>query len=800
MMTEQDAPKVGVFVCHCGKNIGAVVDVKRVCESAKDLKDVVYVKDNIYTCAEPGQNEIKKAIKELGLNRVVVAACSPKLHEPTFRRCVEEAGLNKYLFEMVNIREHCSWVHSNDLEGATKKASDLVKSGVAKARLLKPLEDVTVPVKNEALVIGGGVAGCQAALDLANIGFKVHLVEREQSIGGIMAQLDKTLPTLDCSICILGPKLVDVGKHPNIDLLTNTELKSCDGYIGNFEVTVETKPRYVNMEKCDGCGACVDVCPVVLPNKYDMNLKPRKAVYSSFPQAIPMKFNIDIDDCIKCGLCMKACDKHAINFNQTPTTKKLKVGTIIVACGAEPFNALTKKEYGYGRYENVMTSMEFERVICASGPTAGVLLRKDGTHAKKVAFIQCVGSRDEKCGNPYCSSFCCTASIKQAMLIKEHDPDAEITIFYMDMRAHGKGYEDLYSRARETGIMFVRGRVGEVRGLPGKKNLVVVAEDTLTGGVIEHEVDLVVLALGFDQGDNTSELSRMLHIPLDSHGFFMEAHPKLRPVDTAIDGIFVAGSAAQPRDIKDSVTSASAAASRATIPMAAGKVDIEGITASVVHPEKCTACGSCVKRCPYGAPTINVAKKKAEIVEALCKGCGTCVADCPLDALDQKHFTEEQLLAQVDALLEEEPENKIISFNCNWCSYAGADLAGVSRFIYPTNVRIVRVMCSGRVSKRMILRAFEKGAGMVLVAPCHPADCHYISGNKWAEDRIEKRLKPALQNYGIDPKRLRFFYVSAAEGIVYSKLIAEMTKELKENIGTWKNQKPKLPVKKKPEG
>jgi len=792
-MVAQDVPKIGVFVCHCGKNIGAVVDVKRVCEYAKGLKDVVHVKENLYTCAEPGQNEIKKAIEEYGLNRVVVAACTPKLHEPTFRRCVEEAGLNKYLFEMVNIREHCSWVHANDPEGATKKACDLVKSGVAKARLLTPLKDISVPVWKEALIIGGGVAGCQASLDLADMGFKVHLVEREQSIGGIMAQLDKTLPTLDCSICILGPKLVDVGKHPNIDLITNAEVKSCEGYIGNFEVEVEIKPRYVNMEKCDGCGACVDVCPVVLPNKYDMNLKPRKAIYSSFPQAIPLKFNIDIDSCIKCGLCMNACDKHAINFNQSPMTKKLKVGTVIVACGAQPFDALIKREYGYGKYENVITSMEFERVICASGPTSGVLLRRDGAPAKKIAFIQCVGSRDEKCGNPYCSSYCCVASIKQAMLIKEHDHEAEITIFYMDLRAHGKGYEDLYSRARAEGIMFVRGRVGEIRETANGKNLVVVAEDTMTGGIIEQEADLVVLAQGLDQGENTSALSRMFHIPVDSYGFFMEAHPKLKPVDTPIDGIFIAGTAAQPRDIKDSVTSASAAASRASIPMTAGEVSIEGITANMVNPEKCTGCALCVKRCPYGAPKVNAEKKKATIMEALCKGCGTCVADCPFNVLDQKHFREEELLAQVDALLEDEPENKIISFNCNWCSYAGSDLAGVSRFTYAPNVRIIRVMCSGRVSKRLILRAFEKGAGMVLVAPCHPADCHYISGNKWAEERIDKQLRKALPTYGIDPRRLRFFYVSAAEGIVYSKLINEMAKELKENIETWKNQKLNLP-------
>ncbi len=786
-MTNDDV-RVGVFVCHCGRNIAATVDVHAVAEYAKTLPNVVYVKENIYTCAEPGQNEIKAGIKEHNLNRVVVAACSPKLHEPTFRECVAEAGLNKYLFEMVNIREHCSWVHMRDRENTMKKACDLVKSGVAKASRLKPLEDITVGVEKAAMVIGGGVAGCQAALDLGSMGFKTYLVEREPSIGGIMAQLDKTLPTLDCSICILGPKLVDTGKHKNIDLIANAEVKNVSGYVGNFDVEVEIKPRYVDDVKCNGCGACVDVCPVILPNKYDMNLKPRKAIYASFAQAVPLRFNIDVDRCTKCGLCMKACDKHAINFNQQPKTRNMRVGTIIVAVGCEPFDATRKKEYGYGKYENVINSMEFERIICASGPTGGELVRKDGSHAKKVAFIQCVGSRDEKVGNKYCSLYCCAASIKQAMLIKEHDPDAQVAIFYMDMRTHGKGYEDLYDRAREAGIMFIRGRPSEIKENSKNKNVVVVVENTLMNEIMEEEFDMAVLALGMQPTENAKRISTLLHIPADTSGFFMESHPKLKPVDTPIDGIYLAGASAQPRDIKDSVMSASAAAARAGIPMTAGKVSVEGIT-SVVDLSKCKVCGICAQRCPYGAITVDTQKNTTSVLGASCKGCGTCVADCPFGALEQNHFTDEQIFAQIDALLEEEPEKKIVSFNCNWCSYAGADLAGVSRFQYPANVRIIRVMCSGRVSKDMVLRAFEKGAGMVLVAPCHPADCHYISGNVWAKKRIDEQLRATLQKSGVEPRRLRFFYISAAEGLIYANLINEMNKELQENLEKWKGQK-----------
>jgi len=775
--TDPNTPRIGVYVCNCGSNIGGVINCGKVAAYAGTLPNVVIARENMYTCDENGQNAIRKDIKEHNLNRVVVAACSPKLHEPTFRRTVSEAGLNKYLFEMVNLREHNSWVHMREPELATSKAMEQVKMGIAKARLLEPLEDITVPVKKSALVIGGGVGGCQAALDLGDMDFDVTLVERELSIGGIMAQLDKTFPTMDCSICILGPKLVDVGRHSKIKLITNAEIESVSGFIGNFDAKVKINPRYVDMTKCDGCGACVDVCPVILPNEYDMNLKPKKAIYSMLAQAVPLRFAIDDEKCIKCGLCQKACEKNAVDFNQKPTYLEFKVGTIINAIGGDTFDARQKPEYGYGRHENVFTSMEFERVICASGPTGGHFIRPDGKHVKRAAFIQCVGSRDETCGRPYCSFYCCIASIKEARLIKEHDPDAEIYIFYMDMRTFGKNWEELYTRARGEGLIFIRGRPSEIRENPDNKNPIIVVENTLTGELMEVEVDAAILAVGIGPNRDSEKISHMLHIPRDNYGFFFEAHPKLRPVDTPVDGIFLAGTTAQPRDIKDSVMSGSACASRASIPMIAGKFSVEGIVTSLKNPELCKGCGICTTKCPYNALSVKEKGKQVEIVGASCKGCGTCIADCPFGALDQRHFRTAQINAQIDAALEEDAENKIISFNCNWCSYAGADLAGTSRFQYPTNVRIIRIMCAGRVSKDMVLRAFGKGANQVLVAPCHISDCHYISGADNATKRMDQ-LKKTLQSKGINPERFLLHYVSAAEGIIYQQIMKEMTEKI----------------------
>ncbi|RLI10999.1 disulfide reductase [Candidatus Bathyarchaeota archaeon] len=745
---ESEELRIGVFICHCGLNIAGVLDIQELVEFAKTLPDVVYVKDNRYTCADPGQEEIRKGIKEHNLNRVVVAACSPRMHEPTFRRTVSEAGLNPYLFEMANIREFSSWCHPSTPKEATEKAKDLIKMAVAKARLLRPLQTMEVPVINKALIIGGGIAGISAALDLAEMGFKVYMLENSESIGGHMAQLDKTFPTLDCSICIEGPKMVDVGRHPNIEIISYADLLSVSGYVGNFKVKIRKNPRYVIEENCTGCGECRDVCPIEYPNEWDMNLGVRKAISVPFDQAVPLVYRINRDYCIECYKCVDACGaRQAIDFEQQPEEIELEVGAIIVSTGYDIYLPYDNPLYGYGKFANVITSLEFERLILAAGPTGGKVIRaSDGKKPRSVAFIQCVGSRDT--GKfPYCSNFCCMYTLKHVVQLKEkYKEDVETYVFYMDMRSNFKGYEEFYQRARELGANFIRGRVSRIFEDPETKNLIIRAEDTQLGKPIEIEAEMVVLATAAIPKKGSDELARILSITRGSNGFFMESHPKLKPIDAPTDGIFFAGACQGPKDIPYSVSQGSGAASRAATVLSKPTWKIEPIIA-VVDPEKCrnvkTKCGICAQKCPYGAIKI-VEKQPAQVIAAMCHGCGTCVAECPADAITQMHFTDAQILAQIRAALETNPEDKILAFLCNWCSYAGADLAGTSRLEYPPTIRPIRVMCSGRVGRDFVLEAFRLGAAGVMVGACHlPYDCHYISGNWKMKARMEA-LAPML--------------------------------------------------------
>ncbi|MEM2466746.1 MAG: CoB-CoM heterodisulfide reductase HdrA2 [Candidatus Bathyarchaeia archaeon] len=775
--------RIGVFICHCGLNIAGVIDIKELVEFAKTIPDVVYVKDNRYTCADPGQEEIRKAIKEHRLNRVVVAACSPRMHEVTFRRTVSEAGLNPYLFEMANIREFSSWCHPSTPKEATEKAKDLIKMAVAKARLLMPLQTIEVPVTNKALVIGGGIAGMNAALDLAEMGFKVYLLEKSESIGGHMAQLDKTFPTLDCSICIEGPKMVDVGRHPNIEIISYADLLSVSGFIGNFKVRIRKNPRYVIAENCTGCGECKDVCPIEYPNEWDMGLGVRKAISVPFDQAVPLVYTINRDYCIECYKCVDACGaRQAINFDQKPEEIELEVGAIIVATGYDIYLPYDNQLYGYGRYTNVITSLEFERLILAAGPTGGKVVRaSDGQKPHSVAFIQCVGSRDTN-KYPYCSNFCCMYTLKHVVQLKEkYKEDIEVYVFYMDMRTNFKGFEEFYQRARELGVNFIRGRVSHIFEDPKTKNLTIHAEDANLGMPIEVEAEMVVLATAAIPKKGTEDIARILNLTRGADGFFMESHPKLKPLDAPTDGIFLAGACQGPKDIPYSVSQGCGAAARAATVLSKKTWKIEPIIA-VVDPSKCrnvtTKCGICAERCPYGAIKAEE-KKPAQVITAMCHGCGTCVAECPADAIQQMHFTDAQILAQLRTALEKNPEDKILAFLCNWCSYAGADLAGTSRFEYPPTIRPIRVMCSGRVDRDFVLEAFRLGAGMVLVAACHlPYDCHYISGNWKMKARMDA-LAPMLHKLGLSPERFRVEYISAAEGVKFAELIREMTEQMR---------------------
>jgi heterodisulfide reductase subunit A len=777
--------RIGVYVCHCGLNIAGSVDCEEVAKYAATLPNVVLAQDNRYTCSDQGQAGIKKDIQEQKLNRVVVASCSPRLHEPTFRKACEEAGLNKYLFEMANIREHCSWVHLHDMQAATEKAKDLVKMAVAKAALLEPAVEAEVPITRKALVIGGGVAGIQASLDLADTGYKVYLVEKEPSIGGMMARIDKTFPTMDCSICILAPKMSDAGHHSNIELLTNSEVAEVKGYIGNFHVKVLRKPRYVTKD-CSACGECVEVCPIVAPNEFDVGLAVRHGIYTPFAQAVPSTYVIDMNLCLNkegvivCDKCMKACERQAVNFEMKPVTEELEVGTIIVATGADVFDPSALPNYGYGKIPNVITSLEFERLINAGGPSGGHLIRpSDKQIPKRVAFVQCVGSRSDRSGRLYCSNVCCMNTIKDSLLIKEHWPDTEIYVFYIDIRAYGKGFEDLYKRARNAGVVFIRGLPAEIVENKKTHNVWLIGENTLRKEIYRISADMAILSIGLEARKDSEMIQRLLTLSRNQDGFFLEAHPKLRPVDAATGGVFFAGCAESPKDIKDSVTQASAAAARAGILMAKGQVTVEAIT-PITYPEKCKACGLCVKVCPYNAITLNKDLKRVEIIEAACGGCGTCAAECNFGALTQKHFTDEQITAQIDAITENEPEKKIVAFCCNWCSYAGADFAGVSRMQYPPNARIIRTMCSGRVAPKFIERAFARGAATVLVSGCHLGDCHYINANYQTQKRVERLWKKMEQN-GLDKQRLQLLWASAAEGERFASKMREM-KTIVENV------------------
>ncbi len=652
-MSKTQVPKIGVYVCHCGLNIAQTVDVKAVAEYAATLPHVTVARDYMYMCSDPGQDLIKKDVKELGLTRVVVAACSPRMHEPTFRGAVFGVGLNPYLFEMCNIREQCSWVHPDKAEG-TEKAKDLVRSAVARAALLEELEERYADVTKTVLVVGGGIAGIQAALDIAEAGHKVVLVEKEPSIGGHMAQLDKTFPTLDCSACILTPKMVEVARHPNIELLTLATVKEVAGFVGNFKVTVRQEPRFVDLSQCTACGDCAKVCPQRFPDEFNIGLSTRTAIFQSFAQAVPAAYCRNERQCLgtlplACGKCIQACEKKCINFDQKPVERELDIGAIVLATGMDVFDATTLPEFGYGKYPDVLTSLEFERLSSAGGPTGGRIIKlSDGAAPKDVVFIHCVGSRDKAVGNEYCSRVCCMFIIKQAHLLKDKNPDCKITSYYMDIRAYGKGFEEFYDRVREEGVMFKRGKPSEIFRRKGR--LVVRVDDTLLGKVVEHETDMVVLGVGLVPSEGYKELAQTLKLSLSTDRFFLEAHPKLRPVDTNIEGVYLAGCCQGPKDIPDTVAQAKGAAASAIALLNKGKVKVEPVVAEI-DQDLCSSCHICEALCPYSALEYDAQQRTMTVNQILCKGCGVCPSACPSGAITMRHYTSKQIEAQLDALL-----------------------------------------------------------------------------------------------------------------------------------------------------
>ncbi|MFC2040398.1 4Fe-4S binding protein [Chloroflexota bacterium] len=633
-----DEPRIGVFICHCGSNIAGVVDTTAVAEYAATLPSVVVSEEYKFMCSDPGQEMIKTAIREHGINRVVVASCSPTMHEATFRRACEQGGLNPYFFEMANIREHVSWV-TEDKAQATEKAKALVAAAVGRAFYHEPLEMREVKINPATLVLGGGIAGIEVALKIADSGNKVYLVERSPSVGGHMSQLDKTFPTLDCSACILTPKMTLAGSHPNIELLTYSEVTNVAGYIGNFKITVKKKARYVDWSKCNGCGRCQEICPTSVPDEYEVGLGKRKAIYKAFAQAVPNRVVIDVKKCLHlkgladgkdlCRLCEKGiekkgipgCETGAIDFNAKDEIVELDVGSVVVTTGFKLFDPTPMANYGYGRYDNVFTSLEFERLVNSAGPTGGHIKLKDGSEPESIGIIHCVGSRDEHY-HSYCSRVCCMYSMKFAHLIKEHT-GAEVYEFYIDIRSFGKGYEEFYNRVLEEGTVFFRGRPAEVTNIANtpeeKGKLVVQFEDTLAGNQRRQPVDMVVLGCGLEPRADVADVSHLFNISRSADGFFMEKHPKLDPVATMTDGIFIAGCCQSPKDIPDTVAQANAAASSVLAMISRGTVQVEAATA-VVNEKICTGCQLCLSICPYSAIVYNTDKSVCQVNEAQMEG------------------------------------------------------------------------------------------------------------------------------------------------------------------------------------
>jgi heterodisulfide reductase subunit A2 len=748
---EKKSPRIGVFVCECGGNIGEVVDVKAVVDTVKTWDGVAVAKYHKYLCSKPAQEMILDAVKKENLDRVVVASCTPRMHLATFQSVLERAGLNQFMLEFVNIREQDSWIFGpHPSPEATKKAISLIRGGYERSRELEPLQLISEKGSREILIIGGGISGITSALELGYLGYKVDLVERKSSIGGNMAKLTKVFPTLDCAQCILTPRMAEVGRNTNVNLYTYAEVQEVSGRPGNYDVKIRMKPRGVDVQKCRSCGVCAKVCPVTVSDEFNEGWSQRKAAYIEFPQAVPSAYTIDFSACTKCGKCEQLCPAKAISLADPGSTVDLHVGGIIVATGYQLYDAKKLETYGYGTYKDVITMMDLERFVSATGPTGGYIKKADGTDVKRMAIVLCAGSRDKNYIS-YCSRICCMYSLKQAFVLKKM-LGIDVSIYYTDIRATGRGYEDLYWRDQEAGVTFIRGKVAEVYKNVKDGKLVAVAEDTLTGEVTEEEFDMIALATPMVPPTGLKELAEKMKVSISEDGFVTEKHPKLDPVDSLVTGIFACGCALSPKDVRDTVSDGLAASAKAALFLKSDYVTTSPEKAFVIS-DLCNGCNACVPTCPTNA--ISMQDGKAKIDPFLCTGCGACIPVCPQEAIDFKNATTKQITASLRGVLaEKQPgEVRVVAFVDKNVGYTGMDFLGLDRTNYPENIRIVPVPTTAILGLKHLLYAFAYGADGVLV----------IEGTQEIDEKFTKKkmidMGRELARYNVESMRVRYSYV-----------------------------------------
>ncbi len=785
--------RIGVFICKCGKNIAEVIDLDTVIEEVKTWENVITVNSNTFMCSLPGQNLLKKMILEHSLNKIVIAACSLRVHKSMFETVLEDARLNPYLLEIANIREQCSWVNADNPERATRKAISLIRGAVKKTEGLYPLENIRQAVKKQVLIIGGGIAGISAALSLAKTGYTIYLAEKDYSIGGNMVKLVKTYPEEECAMCTISPLMSEVGQHPNITLLAGTTIERVDGSIGNFTISLVQAPRYVDTLKCLSCGKCTEVCPVEIPDEWNCNLGTHKAIYRSFPEAVPNAFVINPEHCLYlktlqkqpdkeisvCQKCVEVCIPNAINFQGKPQYHKIHAGSIVVATGHDDYDPIKKPHLGYKRFPDVVTIMQLARLLDINGPTKGKLKRpSDNKKPRSVVFQQCVGSRDEKgSGHEYCSRVCCMSAIKYASMIKKFDNNIEVTICYTDIRAVGF-YEQYYKYVQNQNVHFIRGKVSDVSKDREIDSLVLRMEDTLTGELIKLQADLLVLSTALEPSKGTIEVANTLGLLMTEDGFIQQDHLKLRPINTNISGIFACGTSIGPQDITESVLQANSATAKVEEILKKGIIEISPEIA-VINPTTCDQCGICIEVCPYNA--IERMNRRIVVNSLACVGCGACVPECPQNALDLNHLTQKQLQLVIEGILTEIEETDrpiILAFLESKIAYAAADDAGIKKLQYPTNIRIIRVPSTSMIPYQIIKYAFEKGADGIFLGE-GPEEGPVGKAAPIIEKRIDD-FEKQLEQDGIDSSRLYATKLYITEGQKLTELFKTFTQILEE--------------------